>query len=66
MLVLTRKRGQRITIGDVVITITRTSRSFAKIGIDAPDHVRILRDDAKESMAQNVLRTAFDAKAGGK
>lgn len=44
MLVLTRKRSEMIQIGDdIVIKVIKTGRTTVKIGIDAPDHVRVLR-----------------------
>jgi len=44
MLVLTRKQSEVINIGDdIVVRVIRTSRGSVKIGIDAPDNVRILR-----------------------
>ena len=46
MLVLTRKRSQTIRIGeDVVIKVIRTGRNAVKIGIQAPDNVRVLRGE---------------------
>lgn len=44
MLVLTRKQSEMIQIGDdVVVKVIRTGKSTVKIGIEAPDHVRVLR-----------------------
>ena len=44
MLVLTRKRSEMIQIGeDIVIKVVETGRRVVKIGIEAPDNVRILR-----------------------
>ena len=56
MLVLSRKVGQRLVIGDnITVTVTRISGNRVTIGIEAPDDVRILRgelvvvvDDFKE------------------
>ena len=46
MLVLTRKRSEKIQIGDdITIKVIRTGRSTVKIGIEAPDHVRVLRSE---------------------
>ena len=44
MLVLTRKRSEMIQIGeDIVIQVVETGTWTVKIGIEAPDNVRILR-----------------------
>ena len=46
MLVLSRKVGQEIVIGDNVrVTVTKVSGSRVTLGVDAPDHVRILRGE---------------------
>ena len=49
MLVLTRTRGESIVIqttdGPIEVVVTRVFDSRVKIGIDAPDHVRILRTE---------------------
>ncbi len=46
MLVLSRKVGQEILIGDNVrITVTKVSGNRVTLGIEAPDHVRILRGE---------------------
>ena len=44
MLVLTRKNGESLVIGDnVVITILETQKGRCKIGITAPKDVKVLR-----------------------
>ncbi len=44
MLVLTRKRSEMIQIGEnVMIKVIQTGRSIVKIGIEAPDDVRVIR-----------------------
>lgn len=48
MLVLSRKEGESIMIGrDIVITVTKIkdNERAVRIGIEAPDHVRILRKE---------------------
>ena len=46
MLVLSRSPGEQIRIGDdITITIVETVGRRIKIGIAAPDHVRILRGE---------------------
>ena len=64
MLILTRKAGQRITIGDVVVTITQTSKTFAKIGIEAPESVRSLRGEVANRSSCNDPPTVPQAYAG--
>ena len=46
MLVLSRKQNERIRVGDsVVVTVVRVSGDRVRIGIEAPAHVRVLRDE---------------------
>ena len=46
MLVLTRKSGEQILIGDnVIVTIISSDNGKVKVGIDAPSNVRILRKE---------------------
>lgn len=46
MLVLSRKKGERILIGDdVVVTIVRTGVEVVRIGIDAPRDKNIIREE---------------------
>lgn len=46
MLVLSRKVGQEILIGENVrITVTKVSGNRVTLGIEAPDDVRILRGE---------------------
>ena len=46
MLVLSRKEGEQLMIGDnVVLTITRISGNRVAIGIEAPRDVRIVRGE---------------------
>jgi len=49
MLVLKRAEGERIYIGDdIVVTFAGMDGRKAMIGIDAPKHVRILREEIYE------------------
>ncbi len=48
MLVLSRKEGEQLMIGDnVVLTINRISGNRVTIGIDAPRDVRIVRGELR-------------------
>ncbi len=53
MLLLGRKTGQVILIGEAVrLTIVKAANGRATIGIEAPADVKILRDDAKNKEAK--------------
>jgi carbon storage regulator len=46
MLVLTRKVGQRVLIGDnVAVTIVRVSQGTVRLGIEAPPETPIVREE---------------------
>ena len=50
MLVLTRKRSEKIRIGDdVTITILRINANHVRIGIEAPPEVRVVRGELNGS-----------------
>ena len=49
MLVLTRRKGDGITInGEITIKVLRVSERKVILGFDAPPHVNIHRDDMKK------------------
>lgn len=57
MLVLSRKPGERILVGnDVVITIVRIGPNTVRLGIDAPVHMNIVREELCEP---NAIETAI-------
>ena len=46
MLVLSRKVGERILIGDdVVVTIVRISQGTVRIGVEAPRQTSVVREE---------------------
>ena len=50
MLVLSRKVGQRILIGDqIAVTIVRVAQGAVRIGIEAPDDLTIVREEIKQA-----------------
>lgn len=57
MLVLSVKRGQTITIGDAVIRVVENKGKIYRVGIEAPKHVPITREDlSDEAKAEIVAR----------
>ena len=55
MLVLTRKRSEMIRIGeDIVIKVIKTGNGAVKLGIEAPQHVRVLREELCHEHLDNV------------
>lgn len=49
MLVLTRNIGETLIIGDdIALTVTGTNGMAVKFGIDAPEHVKVLREELLE------------------
>jgi carbon storage regulator len=55
MLVLSRKQNERIRVGDsVVVTVVRVSGDKVRIGIEAPPHVRVLRDELEQELLGEV------------
>lgn len=65
MLVLTRKSGEKILIGDdVVITILDARGDSIRIGIDAPRGVKIQRDEVVRAVTDaNLAASRADADA---
>lgn len=54
MLVLSRKIGETIRVGDdVEITVTRIGLNAVRIGIEAPDATRIVRGELVEDLPVN-------------
>lgn len=47
MLVLSRKTGEKLTIGNIEITVVRIGPNTVRIGIDAPKDVKIMREELK-------------------
>ncbi len=45
MLILTRRRGERIIIGDIVITMLGINGNQARLGFEAPDETEIHREE---------------------
>jgi len=64
MLVLSRKLGEKIVIGDnIVVTVVKIDRNQIRIGIDAPSDVPVYREEiapqriAREPRLSSALLT---------
>lgn len=56
MLVLSRKAGERILIGeDVKITVIRIGPNSVRIGIDAPGSTNIIREELSLDESKNAI-----------
>lgn len=56
MLILTRKLGESIQIGDDIrIKIIDVSRSFVKVGIEAPRSVKVHREEIYEKIREENI-----------
>ncbi len=60
MLILTRKLGESLIIGDkTVITVTGIKKNQIKLGINAPKNVSICREEVFEKIKkENLLSSA--------
>lgn len=46
MLVLSRREKERIKLGDsIVVTVVRVAGDKVRLGIEAPPHILVLRDE---------------------
>lgn len=67
MLVLTRRPGEAIIIANnIKITVVTVGPGRVKLGIEAPDHIRVDRQEIHEKIEQSadVLATVGDATGG--
>ncbi len=71
MLILTRRTGQSINIGDTIkITILGYNQGQVKFGIEAPDDIKIWREEIYEKIQEEKevqkLEALIDGFAGSK
>jgi carbon storage regulator len=53
MLVLSRKVGEKIWIGEnISVTVVRVAQGIVRIGMEAPDDLAIVREEIKEQLAE--------------
>ena len=59
MLVLSRKQSERIKLGDrIVVTVVRVAGDQVRLGIEAPDDIRVLRAELEPREALPLLLSA--------
>ena len=59
MLILSRRTGQGIRIGDAIrVTVVAIDGQFVRLGLDAPASYRILRDELWRSVASDNKEAA--------
>jgi carbon storage regulator len=59
MLVLSRKLGEKIVIGDnIVVTVVKIDRNQIRIGIEAPSDVPVYREEIAPQRITKVTRTS--------
>jgi carbon storage regulator len=64
MLVLSRKVGERIRIGDgVTITVVRITSSGVRLGIEAPVELPVVREELYQQMNRSPATPADAAEA---
>ena len=64
MLVLTRKVGERILIGeDITITIVRIGPGGVRLGVDAPGGMSVVRRELTEQRSEAVSLEQLEAAA---
>jgi carbon storage regulator len=64
MLVLSRKVNEKIVIdGRIVVTVVKIEGGQVRLGIDAPGHIKVLREEILQKAAHPKLDSPL-AKAG--
>ena len=59
MLILTRKLGEKINIGDdITITLVEIKGAQVKLGIEAPKHIEIHRQEIYERIREENLSSS--------
>jgi carbon storage regulator len=64
MLVISRKVGESIAIGDsITITVVQTQRGRVRLGVQAPPGVLILRQELQDRPRERPTHLPFQARA---
>lgn len=63
MLILVRKSGEAITIGEEIkVTVLGIQGKHVKLGITAPDRITVYRDEIFERIKQENIRASMSLK----
>ena len=66
MLILTRRIGEKITIGeDIVATILSVKGNQVRVGIDAPKNVQVHREEIKKRIDDERAEKQLKEMLGG-
>ena len=66
MLVVTRKIGERILIGDkIVVTVVKIGNGGVRIGVEAPPEMAIVREELAEQLRLAEAETVEAAELRG-
>jgi carbon storage regulator len=64
MLVLSRKVGERILIGDgIAVTVVRITNGGVRIGIEAPPDMTVIRQELKDQLDEAAAQPVPTGKA---
>ena len=64
MLVLTRKLGERIVIGDnIVLTVVKIDNGKVRLGIDAPKAISVYREELLKPVTDQSVATPHSSDA---
>lgn len=54
MLVLSRKVGEKILIGDkIAVTVVRVAQGIVRLGVEAPKELPIVREEIKDQLKES-------------
>lgn len=57
MLVLSRKKGERLIIGDsIILEIIKSNNGTVKLGISAPKEIPVLREEVYNEINRNKTK----------
>ncbi|MGH8427916.1 MAG: carbon storage regulator [Gammaproteobacteria bacterium] len=63
MLILSRRAGQTVTIGEgVTVTVLEVKGGRTRLGINAPRDVAVEREEARHGVRHGIVKTADPAR----